>query len=55
MRVEQVKTLTSKSSARTRSNRWYPLLTFFLFNSLIWAHVDSNHGPQLYQSCALTN
>ena len=20
-----------------------------------WAHVDSNHGPQLYQSCALTN
>ena len=22
---------------------------------LQWAHVDSNHGPQLYQSCALTN
>ena len=21
----------------------------------IWAYVDSNHGPQLYQSCALTN
>src|SRR5262245_5412260 len=20
-----------------------------------WAYVDSNHGPQLYQSCALTN
>lgn len=20
-----------------------------------WAHVDSNHGPQLYQSCALAN
>ena len=22
---------------------------------LRWAYVDSNHGPQLYQSCALTN
>ena len=23
--------------------------------SLHWVYVDSNHGPQLYQSCALAN
>ncbi len=25
------------------------------FRNRKWAYVDSNHGPQLYQSCALTN
>ena len=25
------------------------------FRNREWAYVDSNHGPQLYQSCALTN
>ena len=25
------------------------------FGSLNWAYVDSNHGPQLYQTCALAD
>jgi hypothetical protein len=29
-------------------------LNNFTVNKYHWAYVDSNHGPQLYQSCALT-
>jgi hypothetical protein len=40
-----------------RMNRFAPDSSFILPSSPFsdWAYLDSNQGPQLYQSCALAN
>ena len=47
----------TKSEIRM-ANRTVALHSVIRISSFVlpeWVYVDSNHGPQLYQSCALTN